>query len=134
MAVRPIFSPPVPYGTRFSTISTLTQTVCTGLDAVPSVGVVYNLSYRILVFWSDPTFLPRGHTEWSFGLCFRILCPMAHVSRPFTFRHEPFAPGWMWFHVWVPCITFSTEFGCFGPIPHFFQGVIPNGHSVGNIP
>jgi len=101
-----------------------------GLNVVPCVGTLYNLFHRIQVFWSDPTFLPRGHTEWPFGLCSRLPCPMAHVSQPFPLRHEPFAPGWTWFQVWVLCITFPTEFWYFGPIPHFCQGVILNGRSA----
>ena len=43
MAVQPMFLRPVPYGTRFSTVSTPTRTVCNGLDVVPCVGAVYNL-------------------------------------------------------------------------------------------
>jgi len=66
MVVRPIFSTPVPYSPRFSTISIPTSTVFTGLNVVPCLGAVYNLFYQIRVFWSDPTFLPRGHTKWPF--------------------------------------------------------------------
>jgi len=68
------------------------------------------ISYWIQVFWSNPTFLPRDHTEWPFGLCFRLPSTMLYVSRPFSFRHEPFAPGWTWFHVWVPCITEASPY------------------------
>ena len=53
--------------------------------------------------WADSIFCPGLHTEWSFGLIFRLPWPIAHVFRLFSPQHGPFVPRWTWNHVWLPC-------------------------------
>ena len=46
MVVRPMFSPPMTYGPRFSSIFTLAWFVSTRMDIVPRAGAMYNISDR----------------------------------------------------------------------------------------
>src|SRR4026208_57300 len=50
MVVRPRFSPPMTYSTRFSSIFTLAWFVSTRMDIVPCAGAMYNISDRNELF------------------------------------------------------------------------------------
>ena len=87
MVVRPMFSPPMTYSPRFSSIFTLAWFVSTRMDIVPCADAMYNISDRNEPFPSRcgpfPFFWPGLHTEWSFGLGFRLPWPITHVSQLF---------------------------------------------------
>ena len=55
--------------------------------------------------WAISIFWLGLHTEWSFGLGFRLPWPIAQVLRLFSPQHGPFEPGWTWNHVWLSCTT-----------------------------
>ena len=80
--------PLVTYSTRFSTVFILPWFVCTRMDIVPCAGAMYNISDRNEPFpfhcGPFPFFWTGLHTEWSFGLCFRLPWPIAHVFRLFS--------------------------------------------------